>query len=186
MSYFNEHSGYHKCCDCRLGQNEDLNLKRLKNTNNELKELIRKIDDLTDCIVETKKTKCFCQPINYSDSCESLNSFECDACRNARQNYECMLCQDCDQMLKVNREIKPILKRDHNIYPLEYYPHGTQRHCNQCQQCTSSRERSRSRNSSRSRSHRSTSPMRSKSTEVKPIWNGVYLRNLCYNKLKKN
>ena len=27
--------------------------------------------------------------------------------------------------------------------------------------------------------------MRSKSTEVKPIWNGVYLRNLCYNKLKK-
>lgn len=180
MSCYCSHSSHklsgHSCCST-----EDYNLTKLKSTNEELKSLIRKIDQLSDSFMETKK--CHSRHDSFSCcNCASL-TYQCNVCRDkrlckAKSKYEYVLCEDCENMLRVANEIerKPI-KIDQNVYPIEKYPRDSRSFCKDCEECKrESRERSRSRSRSRHRSthSRSVSPSsrRNSMTELRPIWNG--------------
>lgn len=152
---------------------EDYNLNRLKETNHELKSLIRKIDNLTDSISETRSSRIDCNCHN--------SIYECNVCRDtrlskAKSKYEYVLCEDCECMLAHANE-KKLIKIDHNVYPLEKYPYASQGFCSDCEKCRRdqrSRSRSRSQTRSRSAKSRSSSPYsrRNSMTELRPIWNG--------------
>lgn len=177
MAYNCNHQ-YHRCHEfpCCNQTVDDYNLIRLKSTNNELKSLIRKIDDITDSIVETKKQPvCFCHKINNFYHVNDLVT-ECDECRDKRigRNYEYVMCEDCDQLLKVNKLIdQKVVKKDPHIYPLETFPCGKQRNCSDCDRCTRrSRRNSRSRSRSASRTRSLSQRRRHSSSEMRPVWNG--------------
>lgn len=177
-------------CDC---SNQE-NLKKLKDTNVELKSLIRKLDNLCDTVdsattVTTREvtiTECDCP---------------CGLCKDSRNDaaiytMKCdyVLCDKCHKMLKQSelerkhsRDYgrRELVTLDSKVYPLERYSSGRKYYCSQCDLCEYERHRSRSRTRSRSRSQSrsrsrsrvlySRSPSsssRSTTPEQRPVWNG--------------
>lgn len=158
--------------DCPCCLNDDLNLVRLKNTNNELKSLINRIDQLSNSVetsLHTHRSKTAC---NCHDACNL-----CRTCREKNQKhsyvYNLTICDDCERMVRLNAELeKKKFRYDTNIYPLEKYPCGKQFYCDKCDKCVDAIIRRRSRSRSRSRNSSPCVTSRTVTPEPRPSWNG--------------
>jgi hypothetical protein len=162
--------------ECRQCIIEDHNLYRLKKTNNELRRLIDKLDDLSDSFDASyrEQTESICHKYaaclgcSICHSLRELNRLKCECALN--------FCKQCERMLLLSRELteKPIIV-DNRIFPLDKYPSGSQYYCDKCEKCQdelSAIRRSRSRTRSNSRCRSSSSDTYCESYEQKPLWNG--------------
>lgn len=160
--------------ECLCCYADELNLKKLKSTNQELKDLIGRLDKLSDSVGSSYKAKkchnvCNCEKIYYD---------ECNLCRSCKETitkqyqYDLVICDDCERMIRLSKELETKKsKKDPKIYPLTKYPSGKEFRCNKCEKCVHEmRSRSRSRSRSRRSYSRSISPDSSRGAT--PIWNG--------------
>ena len=143
---------------------DDCNLYKLKNTNNELKHLINKLEDLSDSIDSSLSFKCRNNQylIDYSGHNKSFDNFYEPA---HNHNSYCTSCEHLDYCNELAS-----LKKDPNIYPLEKYPSGRLQYCDVCETCNRSRSHSRNRSRRNSVSRKSSENIAF--TEYKPKWNG--------------
>ena len=143
---------------------DDCNLYKLKNTNNELKHLIYKLEDLSDSIDSSLNLKCRSNeyPIVYSGHKQSFHNFYEPVYNN--DSYR----RSCEHPNYYNELAS--LKKDPYIYPLDNYPSGQLKFCDVCETCNRSRSHSRNRSRNNSASRKSSENIAY--TEYKPKWNG--------------
>ena len=140
-AYFNEHwdSCNSDCCchSCFSYQDHltnEIYADKLKSSNTELKFLLGKVDKLTESLKKARKS----------------TLPDCSICKNKKEHqnkthykFDLIICNDCDRMMQLSREIKEI-KKDKNIYPLSKYPSGKLRKCSKCEICLSISKKSKS------------------------------------------
>lgn len=154
---------------------DEFNLIKLKNTNYELKNLINRLDHLSDSFDRNKSSACWncCNTgTTWYNMCD-----ECNLCRSQKEKnkknfyqYNVTICNDCERMLEISSELESrnYHKNDSKIYPLEKYASGREYLCDKCDRCVEIKERRRS----RSRSRNFYSVGRVVTPEPRPQWNG--------------
>lgn len=148
---------------------DELSLIKLKNTNHDLKNLINRLDQLSDSF-ERKRLS------DYWNNCNICD--ECNLCRSQREKnnkrfyqYNVTICNDCERMLEISSELesRKYYKNDSNIYPLEKYPSGREYFCDKCDSCIENKESRKFRSKSRNFYY----PVgRAVTPEPRPPWNG--------------
>ena len=185
-------------CDCCCSCDEE-SVARLKSTNDELKHLINKLDDLSVSVESNMLSQKARKPRRNSTSFSKWP--RCNICDEieevhvTRFEYDQVICKKCERMIRLSKmideEIALKKRTDPNIYPLDKYPYGSKYFRSKCEDCSSEGLRRKSRSARRSRSRcgcsrsrssslslRSTSPYlrrsksRNRTPEQRPNWNG--------------
>jgi hypothetical protein len=189
-------TSYYCCCEpnrrsstaLNSSLRDELELLKLRETNNELKYLINKLDTLSDSIDLKRKhaqptvhTSCVCVRTDcYSDNKCNICTENSEYNRRNRFQYDVVVCDDCERMVNMAKKLDSsrttieIINTDSKIYPLTCEDCNLDHHRHRMDVLRRSRRsRSRSRELRRLSSDcsRSTSRSRAITPEPRPIWN---------------
>jgi hypothetical protein len=185
-----------ECCSSQCTCLNEKYLAKLKSSNQELKGLIRKLDNLTDSMQETTSAAS-CNNTREIVVTEHRYDY-CDSCRHSSRQkpksdlytttaVKCdyVVCEKCDQMLRLSelersrsRSRERSRRRSHSRETCTLCRPDLKQTCSLCKREEASRSRSRSRSRSISRTRYRYSRSRSPSLDSlqRPMWNsGPYV-----------